>query len=756
MSVWARLKISFKITLSIGALVAVSLLVMGAIGHRDLSAALERTGKESLSITAKRRADLLENFFENIQMDLRTNAANPVAVKAMTGLRFAWRALGEDAMSEARRLYVDENPFAAHERAEYDHAGDTSSYSRIHNQYHNYFRTLVQTHGYYDMFLFDMEGNLLYSVAKEADYGVNILDHELLTSGLGQVYLQAAQNPEATETYVSEMAPYAPSNGDPAMFMATVIHARGKAEGVMAFQVPVGQIDGVLRSGAELGETGDIYTVGQDHTLRSTAKHLPEAKPTVDELPSVAADGALAGESGVSLETHGASERYVAYAPMTFDKLSWAVLVDQDATEIRALALEMVRPLIIRGVVALLLICAVAALISRSITAPINRVSNAMKRIADRDYDSEIADQDRGDEIGDMAQSMADMTEKLRLADEAEKARTAAHQAQIQMVEMLSVGLERLSSGDLTKTLNEEIPAEFEALRHDFNSALSNLNSAMHEVSRASKGVQEGSRDISDSSNRLTQRTHAQASKLRETASDLQSLTGDLENTASEAETASGMVKEMRNEAELSGEVVHNAAQAMDEIRKLSEHVSQIILVIDDISFQTNLLALNAGVEAARAGETGKGFAVVASEVRALALRTSDASNEIKQLIAGSSAEVERGVELVGKVGDAQGRILSRIQTVSDAIGDIANTAISQSDRITTINEVLGGIGRDTDENANMVAHSANTSQRLHKDAIKLAGMVANFNTKDAEIPGEGNWEDAGDADPNDAPRAAG
>ncbi len=63
---------------------------------------------------------------------------------------------------------------------------------------------------------------------------------------------------------------------------------------------------------------------------------------------------------------------------------------------------------------------------------------------------------------------------------------------------------------------------------------------------------------------------------------------------------------------------------------------------------------------------------MVASEVQALAQRSSDAAMEIKTLIGDSSRQVEQGVDLVGRAGEALHSIVSQVGHISQLVSEIA------------------------------------------------------------------------------------
>lgn len=319
---------------------------------------------------------------------------------------------------------------------------------------------------------------------------------------------------------------------------------------------------------------------------------------------------------------------------------------------------------------------------------------------------------------------------------DAERARNeavlrAASEAQAKVVAALARGLDRLAGGDLTSSLAEAVPADYEKLKQDFNSAVAKLHEAIGEVAREVGSIQSGVGDISKATDDLSRRTENQAASLEQTAAALDEITATVGKTAAGAKEATGIVTVARSEAQEGGEVVKKAIDTMQAIEKSSAQIAQIIGVIDEIAFQTNLLALNAGVEAARAGDAGRGFAVVASEVRALAQRSAASAKEIKALISASSGLVESGADLVNRSGDSLQRIIERVVQIDHVVREIAASAQEQATALSEINTAINQMDQTTQQNAAMVEETSAASHALSSEATALASLVQRFRLND-------------------------
>lgn len=294
-------------------------------------------------------------------------------------------------------------------------------------------------------------------------------------------------------------------------------------------------------------------------------------------------------------------------------------------------------------------------------------------------------------------------------------------------VEAVRAGLAQLAHGDLSVSLNQTFPIEYEQLREDLNTAAEKLRDTLLDVVSRVHTIQSQSDEISASSEDLSRRTEQQAATLEQTAAAIDEMNSSIKSASDGAEQASDVATTARRNAEASGRVVRDAVAAMDEIAEGSAKISRITSVIEEIAFQTNLLALNAGVEAARAGEAGRGFAVVASEVRALAQRSSEAAREIAELLTASGNQVNHGVALVNQAGEALGGIEKSVIEVQQRVADIATSSQEQSAGLNEINIAVNHLDQVTQQNASMFVQTSNSTTSLTRVADELAASTSVF-----------------------------
>ncbi|MEY8801461.1 methyl-accepting chemotaxis protein [Leisingera sp. XS_AS12] len=369
------------------------------------------------------------------------------------------------------------------------------------------------------------------------------------------------------------------------------------------------------------------------------------------------------------------------------------------------------------------------------ILRPLANISATTERLAAGDLRPVTGYERASDEIRRIATALRvfrdGLVEKAEVEATAEAERNARLAEQTAAVGAIGAGLERLSQGDLTVRIEEEMGEGYAKLRDDFNAAVDKLEASIRSLSANGLSIAGSSTEISAASHDLSGRSERTAQTLAGTAAAVNQLSVSISGTAKASGEASASVETARRNADNSIEVVEQAYGAMEAIKESSQKISQIIGLMDSIAQQTNLLALNAGVEAARAGSVGKGFAVVASEVRTLAHRSKEAATEIATLVAEASENVDLGAGLVDQTRAAIDEISTSVTSAADLMKTISQAASEQSGSLQEINAAMASLDDATTRNAGLFEEVTASSQGLSREAQAMAEAIGAFRTHD-------------------------
>jgi methyl-accepting chemotaxis protein len=293
-------------------------------------------------------------------------------------------------------------------------------------------------------------------------------------------------------------------------------------------------------------------------------------------------------------------------------------------------------------------------------------------------------------------------------------------------------------------------------LAQRFNRFLGLLDRLVSRVVSAGTELQDTSRHLSRSTTELNRGAEALQLATTQMGGAIEQLAAAVLQVSTDADEAARTARQADADASAGAQAIGATQQGILELERdmqgtgevvqavavSSQQIGRVLEVIGAVAEQTNLLALNASIEAARAGEHGRGFAVVADEVRQLALRTQQATSEIRELIASLQHGSEQAVQAMQASHAGVARCVAYTEQTVDLLGNVHRSieaiqaiGVSTREQLSATSEVsrlIDKVRSIADETARDTQEVAQDSQRLEQLATNLGQLCGEFRVSEA------------------------
>lgn len=511
------------LAIALGPLALASVLI-ALLAWSDAREALTARSLEQLRSIQGVKRDELQAYFDTLSASVRALAASPSMAEHLLAMRTALRS-EQTALTETQReqlqayydqdyaqryaernpgqsvragallglisapsqalqhRYIASNPHPIGAKHQLAAAAGAQSYDQLHATLHPVMAQLIESFGFYDVFLIDADSGLVvYTYFKELDFATSLKDGPWAGSGLADAYLAALDGADARQTSFVDFRPYLPSYDDSAAFLAVPIVVAGRVEGVFAAQVPIDLIERIASfnqdwRAAGMGDSGELVMVGPDRLARAKPRGmhedpqrflaaLPEAAAdasTVDtmrarsttvgllEIESSAVQAALEGNSGTGRYTNAMGRDVLgAWSPVAIGGLSWALVAEIDRAEALAPATDLLRKMLLSAVAVGILLALLAAFVARrwarDIHRPIEQLAETVRRLSAGDMRAR-SHLHGSDELGQLGTAFD------RLLDDRVAALALAAESNQELEESISAmerSIRQLADNDLT------------------------------------------------------------------------------------------------------------------------------------------------------------------------------------------------------------------------------------------------------------------------------------------------------------------
>jgi len=365
------------------------------------------------------------------------------------------------------------------------------------------------------------------------------------------------------------------------------------------------------------------------------------------------------------------------------------------------------RTLMISALLTLVLGVGIGTLIGRSISRPVQGMTEAMKTLSEGNANVDVPAQGRKDEVGEMALSVQVFKDNLI------KNQEMAKQAEADQAER-----------DRRVKLRDQITAAFD----------NDVTSMLKSVNVSTQSMDETAQSMSAIAEQSLQQSSAVAAASEEASVNVQTVASASEELAASITEISRQVSQSTSIAGTAVVEVENTNSKIQGLAEAANKIGEVVAMITDIADQTNLLALNATIEAARAGDAGKGFAVVASEVKNLANQTAKATEEISLQISGVQGATQEAVTAIGSIGgtinelnEISSAIAAAVEEQGAATQEIARNVEQAAQGTADVSSNIEGVRQAAGETGTASTKVLEVSRELGEESETLSKQVEKF-----------------------------
>ena len=275
-------------------------------------------------------------------------------------------------------------------------------------------------------------------------------------------------------------------------------------------------------------------------------------------------------------------------------------------------------------------------------------------------------------------------------------------------------------------TLSEAVTAESDSAKEILELLELELGGMIRQLERAAGSVAGGAEATAATLSTIRQRTDALTDRTSAAQTTATTFSQAADKFTHSAQGIGDQVRDAGKLADQASAAAREASANVDRLRESSAAIGNVVNLIAQIARQTTLLALNSTIEAARAGEAGRGFAVVATEVKALAVQTQNATEEITRKIEALQRDAAGSVDAVHRISQAIEAIRPVFATVNGAVAEQSATTGELSDNAASASSFIISVG----DSATEIDHATKEAETHGESVAKAGRAVTNFAQK--------------------------